>query len=255
MKKIKLSYGGHPSQFGELRLPESNIKNVLVMSVHGGFWRSKYDLKENDALVTDLAERGYITWNIEYRRVGEQGGGGLGTMNDALDAFNYLEKIKRTFKIEISKVILIGHSAGAQICTWLAHHLEHSIPSALNGGILSIEKIISLAGVMDLEKMYEIHMKKNIISPVLSFVGGNPNEVPELYQALSPISLFPLSIKHILVHGDIDQHVPVEISENYYRRALNENINVQLITLPDVNHFSLVKPNDDAWKSVLDILI
>lgn len=255
MKKYKLSYGKHPSQFGVLRLPESNSKNILVMSVHGGFWRSKYDLKENAPLVTDLTERGYITWNIEYRRTGEQGGGGLGTMNDALDAFNYLEKIKKKFKLEISKVILIGHSAGAQICTWLAHHLEHSTSYASNDGILSIEKIISLAGVMDLEKMYEIHMEKNIISPVLSFVGGNPDKVPELYQALSPISLFPLSIKHILLHGEIDQYVPVELSKNYYHRALSKNLNVQLITLPDVNHFNLVDPNDEAWKSVLDILI
>lgn len=255
MKKFKLSYGEHPSQFGELRLPESNIKNILVMSVHGGFWRSKYDLKENAPLVTDLTERGYITWNIEYRRVGEQGDGGLGTMNDALSAFNYLEKIKKEFKFEISNVILIGHSAGAQICAWLAHHLEYSKQSVSSISTLSIEKIISLAGVMDLEKMYEIHKEQNVISPVISFVGGNPDEAPDSYRTLSPISLLPINVKHILLHGEIDQHVPYELSSSYYQRALSKDIDVQLISLPDVDHFDLIDPNNDVWKSVLDLLV
>lgn len=79
---FNIPYGEHPSQFGVLRVPDSRERSPVVITIHGGFWQSKYDLVENTPLVEDLTRRGYVTWNIEYRRVGEDGGGWAGTFID-----------------------------------------------------------------------------------------------------------------------------------------------------------------------------
>lgn len=66
----------------------------MIVTIHGGFWQAKYDLYENNPICEDLAERGFATWNIEYRRVGEVGGGWPGTFNDVMNAINHLLKLK-----------------------------------------------------------------------------------------------------------------------------------------------------------------
>ncbi|MGA9859457.1 MAG: hypothetical protein WBQ18_16450, partial [Solirubrobacteraceae bacterium] len=54
---------------------------VLVVFIHGGFWRQRFDA----AAIADLAHAcarqppGPAVWNIEYPRVGMPGGGWPGT--------------------------------------------------------------------------------------------------------------------------------------------------------------------------------
>jgi acetyl esterase/lipase len=84
----------------------------VIITIHGGFWQSKFGLEENDPICEDLTRRGYATWNIEYRRVGEDGGGWPGTFNDVIDAVNHLTHLKERFQIDLSRVVILGHSAG-----------------------------------------------------------------------------------------------------------------------------------------------
>jgi acetyl esterase/lipase len=102
---IQIAYGDHPSQFGILRLPNSSASCPVVITIHGGLWQSKYGLDENDPIVEDLTSCGYATWNIEYRRVGEDGGGWLGTFNDVIDAVNQLTHLEERFQLDLSRVV------------------------------------------------------------------------------------------------------------------------------------------------------
>lgn len=74
----RITYGDDPNQFGDLRIPFGTGPFPMVMLIHGGFWRDKFDLGQMDKLADALATRGIGTWNIEYRRVGQDGGGWLG---------------------------------------------------------------------------------------------------------------------------------------------------------------------------------
>ncbi|MCY9432464.1 alpha/beta hydrolase [Bacillus haynesii] len=122
--KVKISYGQHHSQYGVLRMLERKEPCPVVVMIHGGFWQSKYDLEENNSIAEDLTGRGYATWNIEYRRVGEDGGGWKGTFNDVIDAINHLSQLKESYHLDLSSVIVIGHSAGAHLALWLASRTE-----------------------------------------------------------------------------------------------------------------------------------
>jgi acetyl esterase/lipase len=243
---IKIAYGNHPSQFGVLRRPEKSESCPVVVSIHGGFWQSKYGLDENDALAEDLAQRGYATWNIEYRRIGEEGGGWPGTFHDVISAVNHLDQLKDTYKLDLSRVVVIGHSAGGHLALLLGSMLNQ-IESPL---VVPIKGIISLAGVTDLQKMLEIHTERGITSPVTAFLGDSLDELP----IASPIELLPMNVEQVLIHGELDRHVPASLSMEYHRRAMELGDRARLVTLPDAEHFMIVDPSSPVWKAVIDSL-
>lgn len=109
------AYGTDPSQFGELYRPKDSRHTGTVVLIHGGFWRSAYDLTLGAPLAIDLAGRGFTAWNLEYRRVGN-GGGWPGTLADVAAGIDLLD----TLDVDTSHVVAIGHSAGGQLAVWAA---------------------------------------------------------------------------------------------------------------------------------------
>ena len=85
----RLPYGTDPNQFGELRLPKGPGPFPVVVNIHGGYWRAKYDLKHAGHLCAALTAKGLATWNVEYRRVGNPGGGWPGTFEDVRSAYRF----------------------------------------------------------------------------------------------------------------------------------------------------------------------
>ncbi|WP_078546830.1 alpha/beta hydrolase family protein [Litchfieldia alkalitelluris] len=254
--EFKIYYGEHESQFGVLRVPENLESCPVIVLIHGGFWQARYNLEENNPIAEDLTKRGFATWNIEYRRVGEDGGGWTGTFNDGISAINYLYRIKESFPLDISNVTVIGHSAGGHLALWLGSRIQASSKDngAFNELTVAFQKVISLAGVTDLVKMWKIHDQKGMRSHVANLLGGTPDEVNERYKLTSPAELVPIKVEQVLIHGESDRHVPVDLSRDYYNYAKEKGENVKLVILPDIEHFKIIKPTSPAWTSVLDVL-
>ncbi|PWW32449.1 acetyl esterase/lipase [Cytobacillus oceanisediminis] len=253
--KSKIYYGEHESQFGVLRMPENSYSCPVIVLIHGGFWQARYNLEENNPIADDLTQRGYATWNIEYRRVGEDRGGWTSTFNDVIDAINHLSKIAESNPIDLSKVIVIGHSAGGHLALWLGSRIKSvSIDGPFNKLLVSVQKVISLAGVTDLVKMWEIHEQKKKKSHVAALLDGSPEEVSERYKLTSPVELLPMKVEQVLIHGELDRHVPVDLSKDYYKYAVEKGENVKLVILPYIEHFKIIEPTSSAWTSVIDLL-
>jgi hypothetical protein len=77
----RITYGPRPQHFAELRFPRGHGPFPLLLMIHGGFWQSAYDLKHTGLLCADLTGRGIVTCNLEYRRIGDQGGGWPGNLS------------------------------------------------------------------------------------------------------------------------------------------------------------------------------
>lgn len=256
LHKINITYGEHRSQFGVLRILDSKEPSPIIVLIHGGFWQSKYDLEENDPIAEDLTSRGYATWNIEYRRVGEEGGGWKGTFNDVIDAINYLDQLKEAYNLDLTDIVIVGHSSGAHLALWLASRTNFKNGDQIfKDLIVPVKKVISLAGVTDLNKMWEYHEEKGIKSLVAALMDGSPHDVSKRYNIASPIELLPMKVDHVLIHGELDRHVPVELSKDYYLKAIEQGSNVSLIVLPDVEHFKIIDPTSTAWNSVINVVI
>ena len=152
----RVPYGSDPNQFGELRVPKSGGPFPVVVNIHGGYWRAKYDLKHAGHLCAALTARGVATWSLEYRRVGNPGGGWPGSFEDIRSGYRYLSQITQRYKLDSSKVTVVGHSAGAQLALCLASHEA------------TLQRVTSLAGVVDLQQAWELHLSDNA---VVDFLG------------------------------------------------------------------------------------
>ena len=144
---VRLAYGSDPSQFGDLRLPKGKGPFPIAMNIHGGFWRAKYDLFHGGHLCAALTGKGIATWNLEYRRVGNPGGGWPGTFEDIVNGYRFLPQIAKRYDLDATKILVMGHSAGGQLALCLAGHEP------------SVAQVLSLAGVVDLQRSFDLHLK------------------------------------------------------------------------------------------------
>ena len=127
---LRFPYGQDPNQFVDVRLPEGKGPHPVVFFIHGGYWRAKYDLTYAGHLCAALKKAGIATWNVEYRRVGNQGGGWPGTFDDVATAVDVLPSLVREAAgggvISDEPALLAGHSAGGHLALWAAS--RHNLP-------------------------------------------------------------------------------------------------------------------------------
>ena len=245
------AYGTGDSQFGDLYLPTGAGPYPVVILLHGGFWRASYSLKLMRTLARDLAQRGIAVWNVEYRRVGNAGGGWPGTLQDVAHAADFLRHIASGSTLDLNRVVTLGHSAGGQLALWLAARarLPHQSPLSVSKTPLKLVGAVSLAGANDLKLIWHHDLGQGAAR---AFLGGSPHTFPERYYLASPAALLPLGIPQVLVHGTGDSLVPLVISQHYARQATLAGDHVKLIELADADHFTLINSTTPAWSRIVE---
>jgi acetyl esterase/lipase len=236
----RIAYGSDANQFIDMRLPHTKGKDSpLVMNIHGGYWRAKYNLDHAGHLCAALTAKGLTTANVEYRRVGNDGGAWPGTFADIRSAYSFLLQNAHPYSLDLKKVVVIGHSAGGQLALCLAAHEP------------SLTRAVSLAGVVDLRRAYQLHLSNDA---VVEFLRGTPVEVPDHYREADPMQLSMPQARQWLIHGAADDTVPAEFSRDYFaakqKRAGKEKEDVHLLEIGHADHFDLIDPRSEAWKQV-----
>ena len=236
----RVAYGADPHQFLEVRLPRTKRPHSVLLNIHGGYWRAKYDLAHAGHLCQALRSAGLATFNIEYRRVGNTGGGWPGTFEDIRAAYRFIQQEHSRFHLDLDKLVVMGHSAGGQLALCLAAHES------------SLHRAISLAGVVDLKKAFALHLSNDAVA---EFLGGKPDTVPEHYREADPMELSIPEARQWLFHGSEDDTVPPQFSRDYVALKKKAGESVQLLEFPHVGHFDLIDPASDAFKQVTSTVL
>jgi acetyl esterase/lipase len=252
----RIAYGPGPSQFGDLWLPEAHRHSFpVVVFFHGGWWKSEYDLGYAGYLCAALKKQGIACWSVEYRRLGEIGGGWPGTFQDAAAGFDFVATLAKTYPLDLSRVITMGHSAGGHLAYWIAgrHHIAPD-SELYKARALLLHGAIALAGAVDLRLTIDLsgyftfaHDKHE----VFALMGGRPADFPGRYRAGNPGDLLPFQIPQILIQGDEDDQIPAELPGRYadLARRMGDETTVQII--PGADHFDVVDPESAAYPTVL----
>jgi acetyl esterase/lipase len=209
----RLVYGPEPLQFGDLRRADGG--DALVLVLHGGSWKATYNLTHLAHLCIALRDYGISTFNVEYRRVGDPGGGWPGSLEDVLLAVEYARTLA-------SRLVLVGHSAGGHL----------ALLAAARTGV----PVVALAAVCDPPTWEN--------DAVGAFFGGK-SPPPEA----SPLAQLPLGARQILVHGTADDVVPFEQSARHAEAAGAEG---ELIPLEGAAHFEPIDPLSPEWTTTRD---
>ena len=244
----RIAYGDDPLQFAELRLPSGAGPFPVVVLVHGGCWQAAYDVRHVSQLAAALAREGIATWTLEYRRLGDAGGGWPGTFDDVARGIDALLPAAAHHPLDPARVVLVGHSAGGQLALWAAG-ARAAAGTMPRGPALRVRGVVSLAGITDLRAYGAAPGGCN--ASVTPLLGGTPAEVGARYDLVSPLSLVPLGVPVRLVHGALDRTVPPEQSHRFAERATAAGDDARVRLVEGAAHFDVVAASSVAWPAVL----
>lgn len=227
------SYGPDPAQVYDVRLPHTPARGVTVVVIHGGFWRAAFDREHAGPEAQAFAEAGYPTAVLEYRRAGMAGGGWPGTLQDVAAGIRAVQ----TDPELPDQLVLVGHSAGAQLAVWAAGE-----PWAAD-----LVGVVSLGGVLDLTRGWAEGVGDGAIE---AFLGGSPQSVRDHYAGADPARRQRL-VRLALIHGVDDDEVPAWSSRSYAEHAPPAHAELTLRELPGVGHYELIDPLHPAFAEVL----
>lgn len=257
----RIQYGSDPFQFGDLRLPKTSQPSPVAVVIHGGCWKSRHGeltagLENTSPLSSALTDLGVATWNIEYRQIDNTGGGWPGTFDDVAHAIDYLRVLAKSYPLDVTRVFVIGHSAGGHLGTWAAgrHRLPPESP-LFSTNPLRITGVINLAGPGDLASFLPIESQVCGETVITKLMGGSPSEVPDRYRDGSPSSLLPIGVKQILIVGTQDKTVPPELVKKYGEAARDKGDDVALTVVENASHFEVIAPGSIAWPQVEEAML
>ena len=228
---LSLSYGDHADQVADIRYGSAGSELPLLVLVHGGFWKPEYDRAHAEAMSSALAEAGWTTLTLEYRRVS---GDPDVTLDDVANALATLPKQVQQHN---GRVILIGHSAGGHLVLWAAARCaELGLPLALQG-------VLALAPAADLQIAHAMDLGDGAVQ---RFLGQDPTHRADV----NPMCLATPAVAVSILQGEDDEIVPPAVAASYCEAFPN----TRLVSLPDCGHFALIDPATAAWKTVLSEL-
>jgi acetyl esterase/lipase len=221
----RLTYGPEPLQFGDLRIPSADdAPHPLAIVIHGGFWKANFNLIHTGHLCAALADLGVMTWNVEYRRVGDPGGGWPGSYEDVVRGVRFAQGLA---DVDPARIVLVCHSAGVHLALLAAGRTR--LP------VVAIAAVSDLAGWQTPQS-------------AAFLAGAAPT-------AASPLQALPLGVRQVLVHGTNDDVVPYRLSETYVAAAGDTGDDATLVRLDGAGHFEPIDPLAPESRQVADVVI
>jgi acetyl esterase/lipase len=242
-----IPYGGDHLQVADLWLPAGKGPHPTVLMVHGGCWQTEVaDRRLMAWIADDLRRRGIAVWNIDYRGVDREGGGYPGTFLDAAAGADALRQQAPRYRLDISRLVAVGHSAGGHLALWLAARPRLPQRSPLRTpDPIHIETAISLGGLPDLEEAARPPGSGCGTEIIAKLTGGR-------FDDTSVPRLAPLGVKQILINGLQDRIIPTAYAEGYAQpmRAAGDRVKVRMIDR--TGHVELIAPGTAAWEAAVE---
>ncbi|BAH49729.1 putative hydrolase [Rhodococcus opacus B4] len=230
-------YGDDPDQRAELRVPNDTGPFPVAVLIHGGYWRPRWEFDLMDGLAVDLTARGYVTWNVEYRRPAD--GRWAAMTSDVAAALQAAGSVPQA---DPGRVVILGHSAGGQ----LALRAAADAAAVADGAAVRPALAVSLAGVLNLRLADERRLGAGAVADA---VGGHWADDRATYQRSSPLHRLPLGVPQLVACGEGDEPDLLEMSREYHAAAAEIPDDVTLIEGPG-DHFAVIDPASEIWRRI-----
>jgi acetyl esterase/lipase len=242
-----ITYGTDPNQFADLRLPEGRGPFPVVAVIHGGCWAEYADVTYTANLATALTREGWASWNVEYRRVHQQGGGWPGTFLDAAHGMDALRDAAKKYPLDISRVVAIGHSAGGQLALWDAARAGLPKESEVYvANPLPLRGVVSIGGIPDM-RAFAADTNGPCGGRHIRVMGGTPDDHPDRYALVSPAERLPLGVPQVMIWGEKDTVAPHALFSGYEEKARTAGDKVTSLDITGAGHHDLMSSEMPAY--------
>jgi acetyl esterase/lipase len=249
----RLNYGGDsPLQYADLRLPPGRRPSPgypVIVFIHGGAFLSEWTKDPSDPLAEALSNLGFAVWSIEYRRLGNTGGGFPNTFKDVMQGTDALRQVAGTYHLDLTRVIAVGHSAGGQLALLLAERRHLPIASALYS-----PNPVALKGVIGLSPTTDYATAVQHRPGTLAKMGVPVSDAQAFYDQVSPLRLLPLGVPTWIIDETVDLNGETgftawynPMNRAFVRRAADMGDTIQVLELDGANHYDLIDPHGPAF--------
>ncbi|NYE63376.1 acetyl esterase/lipase [Duganella sp. 1224] len=247
-----VAYGAAPSQFAELFQPSGDGPFPVAVIIHGGCWTKEFGgITQMRNMAGDLAGQGIAVWNVEYRRYDEEGGGYPGMYHDVATAMDRLRGLAPQHHLDLSRIVLVGHSAGGHLAQWAASRARLPRTSPLYvADPLPVPEVISLGGLADLRNEQAL-IKTSCDRDIAQLAGVASAARPDIFSDTSPAEMLPVGVRTVLIHGELDTISPLRVGQDYARRAQAAGDAAEVVSLPGGSHYDEVAATSPSWRIVL----
>ena len=230
---LQLSFGDVAQEQAYASSVQNTVANIrgsssslgVITLIHGGCWSNAYDRNHTLPMAEALSTLGYDVWVPEYRRVGDEGGGWPGSLEDIIAAVEFVtDKTGR-------QPIVVGHSAGGHL----------ALRAAQTG--LAIDGVVGLAPITDLVS-YGAE-SGSCQSMVASFMGDETYSPDASYRDAS-VTLNAINIPVAVVIGKEDPIVGAS------QIAVFDAVQVNAVD--GAGHFDVIHPKTEAFSDVVKAL-
>ncbi len=235
-----IRYGHSADQEADLYLPRKPCPAVVCL-LHGGFWKMPYGREQMHDVARDLASCGLAVWNVGYRRVGSGNPGWPATMEDVASGIDHLARLAADgIDLDLDRVVVVGHSAGGHLALWSAGRRRRE---GSGDRAPTLRAAVGLAPIADFALAHERGVGGSAVSDLL---GGPRSEHPERWRSASPSEMLPLGVPQLILHGTVDDEVPIDLSRRYARAAARAGDRIELVELVGTGHMEYLDPTGEA---------
>ena len=244
--QLEERYGEDAIRQGELRLPKGKGPFPVAVMIHGGCWLSSFgNYKGFGAFSDALTKRGIATWNIGYRRLGDTGAGWPGTFQDVAAGVDHLKSLAKRNPLDLKRVTLVGHSAGAHLALWAASRGKLGRewkPKIRPMSVVAIDGPPALAPYVGIDE-------EQCGGPVITqLMGGKPADRATEYRLASPADHLPLGVKQMIVPATFTPFL-----KPYIETARQSGDTVEDLQA-DRFHFDVITPGSKNGERVIDFI-
>jgi acetyl esterase/lipase len=253
----RVAYGSGTSQWADLYLPKGTGPFPVVVLVHGGCWSAEVGAESESQVAADLAAHGVAVWNIEYRRLGETGGGYPNMYLDVGAAFDKLRGEAGARSLDAAHVVAVGHSSGGHLALWAASRAKLPAGSALRtASPLPVAAVVSIAGAGDLKGLASVlPIACGDETKMDDVVGKATPQRPDPFADTSPRALLPTGVRTLSINGVYDDILPPYTALWWRMAAAKSGDPADNAVLPDAGHFDVVAVQTPTWPAVRERIL
>lgn len=262
-------YGGNVDTgqplFADIQEPPHDAprSGLAMIYIHGGGWRYGSRNIDKFPYFRRLAHQGHVIMDIDYS-LSERAS--LGEMvADVKRAILWLKENAEHYQVNPDCIVLAGQSAGGHLALMAAYTPNHpAFQPPEVAGDTSVRAVVSYYGPTDMWALHD-HMRarfgraidnrfkhqirnelrqrrlqvqgSSLADGIAGLMGGSPDQIPDTYILLSPIShAGSTSPPTLLLHGNHDFLVPVEQSQRLHEKLRRSGATSILLTFDGCDH-------------------
>ncbi|WP_344163249.1 alpha/beta hydrolase [Nocardiopsis rhodophaea] len=232
---------GTASDGTELKLDVWQAENApdnhpAVVMVHGGAW-----VKGTRGMAPDwnrwLNERGYDVFDVGYRLAPPMRG--KQEVGDVKCALGWVASHAAEYGIDPQRISMMGQSAGGNLALLAAYSTgDYRLPASCDVPDVPVASVVNMYGPTELARGYRTTGSgESVREAMRKYLGGSPDERPDLYRLLSPLYYVDEEAPPTLtLLGRRDRLVPVDQAKLLGAALDDAGVRHETWLLPGTDH-------------------